>query len=56
MIKSMFNVLKLIIDELPYEQCSITHDLGHKKEVYVSSTICIATSARSDRFASMPTN
>ena len=34
MIKSMFNVLKLIIDELPYEQCSITHDLGHKKEVY----------------------
>lgn len=34
MIKSMFNVLKLIIDELPYEQCCITHDLGHKKEVY----------------------
>ncbi len=34
MIKSMFNVLKLIIDELPYKQCSITHDLGHKKEVY----------------------
>lgn len=34
MIKSMFNVLKLIIDELPYEQCSITHDLRHKKEVY----------------------
>ena len=34
MIKSMFNVLKLIIDELPYEQCSATHDLGHKKEVY----------------------
>lgn len=34
MIKSMFNVLKLIIDELPYEQCSITHDIGHKKEVY----------------------
>ena len=34
MIKSMFNVLKLIIDELPYEQCHITHDLGHKKEVY----------------------
>ena len=27
-------VLKLIIDELPYEQCSITHDLGNKKEVY----------------------
>lgn len=27
-------VLKLIIDELPYKQCSITHDLGHKKEVY----------------------
>ena len=34
MIKSMFNVHKLIIDELPYKQCSITHDLGHKKEVY----------------------
>ena len=34
MIKSMFNVLKLIIDELPYEQCNATHDLGHKKEVY----------------------
>lgn len=34
MIRSMFNVLKLIIDELPYEQCSVSHDLGHKKEVY----------------------
>ena len=34
MIRSMFNVLKLIIDELPYEQCCATHDLGHKKEVY----------------------
>lgn len=34
MIRSMFNVLKLIIDELPYEQCSVTRDLGHKKEVY----------------------
>lgn len=34
MIRSMFNVLKLIIDELPYEQCSVSHDLGHKKEIY----------------------
>ena len=30
----MFNVLKLIIEELPYEDCSVTHDLGHKKQVY----------------------
>ena len=29
MIRSMFNVLKLIIEELPYEDCSVTHDLGH---------------------------
>ena len=34
MIKSMFNVLKLIIEELPYEQCSVTRDLSHKKEIY----------------------
>ena len=34
MIKSMFNVLKLLLEELPYEECSISHDLGHKKEVY----------------------
>ena len=34
MIRSMFNVLKLIIEELPYEQCSVSRDLGHKKEVY----------------------
>lgn len=34
MIKSMFNVLKLIIDELPYEQCTVTRDIKHKKEVY----------------------
>ena len=34
MIRSMFNVLRLIIDELPYEQCSVSRDLGHKKEVY----------------------
>ncbi len=34
MIKSMFNVLKLIIEELPYEQCSVTRDLHHKKEMY----------------------
>ena len=31
MIRSMFNVLKLIIDELPYEQCSVSHDFRHKK-------------------------
>ncbi len=34
MIESMFNVLRLLLEELPYEQCSITHDLGHKKEIY----------------------
>lgn len=34
MIRSMFNVLKLIIEELPYEDCSVTHDIGHKKQVY----------------------
>lgn len=34
MIRSMFNVLKLIIEELPYEQCTVTRDLSHKKEVY----------------------
>lgn len=34
MIKSMINVLKLFINELPYEQCAITRDLGHKKEIY----------------------
>lgn len=34
MIKGMFNVLKLLIEELPYEQCSVTRDLHHKKEMY----------------------
>ena len=34
MIQSMVNVLRLIIDELPYTQRSISHDLGHKKVVY----------------------
>lgn len=34
MVRSMFNVLRLIIEELPYEECSVSHDLGHKKEVY----------------------
>lgn len=34
MIESMFNVLRLILEELPYEQCSISHDFKHKKEVY----------------------
>lgn len=34
MIRGMFNVLKLIIEELPYEQCSVSHDIGHKKGIY----------------------
>ena len=34
MIRSMFNVLQLIIEELPYEQCSVSHDIGHKKGIY----------------------
>ncbi len=34
MINGMFNVLRLIIEELPYETCILSHDLRHKKEVY----------------------
>ena len=34
MIQSMFNVLRLSIAEMPYEGCSVTSDLKHKKEVY----------------------
>ena len=34
MIRSMFNVLRLSIAEMPYEECSVTSDLKHKKEVY----------------------
>lgn len=34
MIRSMINVLKLMIEELPYEQCSVSHDFSHKKELY----------------------
>lgn len=34
MIQSMFNVLRLILEELPYEERSISHDFKHKKEVY----------------------
>ena len=34
MIQSMFNVLKLAVGELPYEHCTVSHDLSHKKEVY----------------------
>ena len=34
MIQSMFNVLRLILEELPYEERSISHDIKHKKEVY----------------------
>lgn len=34
MIQSMFNVLRLILKELPYEERSISHDFKHKKEVY----------------------
>lgn len=34
MIQSMFNVLRLILEELPYEERSVSHDFKHKKEVY----------------------
>ena len=34
MIQAMFNVLRLILEELPYEERSISHDFKHKKEVY----------------------
>ncbi len=34
MIQSMFNVLRLAVEELPYQQCLTSHDLGHKKDVY----------------------
>lgn len=34
MIQSMFNVLRLAVEELPYQQCMASHDLGHKKDVY----------------------
>lgn len=34
MIQSMFNVFRLILEELPYEERSISHDFKHKKEVY----------------------
>lgn len=34
MIQSMFNVLRLILEELPYEERSISHGFKHKKEVY----------------------
>lgn len=34
MIESMFNVLRLLLEEIPYEKCTISHDLKHKKEVY----------------------
>lgn len=34
MILSMFNVLRLILEELPYEERSISYDFKHKKEVY----------------------
>lgn len=34
MIQSMFNVLRLILEELPYEERSISYDFKHKKEVY----------------------
>ena len=34
MIQSMFNVLRLILEELSYEEQSISHDFKHKKEVY----------------------
>ena len=34
LIQSMFNVLRLILEELPSEERSISHDFKHKKEVY----------------------
>lgn len=34
MIQSMFNVLRLILEELPYEERSISYDFKHKKKVY----------------------
>ncbi len=34
MIQSMLNVLRLILEELPNEERSISHDFKHKKEVY----------------------
>lgn len=34
MIQSMFNVLRLILEELPYEERSISYGFKHKKEVY----------------------
>lgn len=34
MIQSMFNVLRLILEELPYEERSFSYDFKHKKEVY----------------------
>ena len=34
MIQGMMHVLRLILDELPYEQCGARHDLHHKKEIY----------------------
>lgn len=57
MIRSMFNVLRLIIDELPYEQCSVSHASDTKRRcTRFSFTISTATIARSARFASTPTS
>lgn len=34
MMQSMVNVLKLLVEELPYDNITITRDLRHKKNVY----------------------
>ncbi len=33
-VQSMFHVLRLFCEELPYDECSVTRDLAHKKQVY----------------------
>ncbi len=33
-MQSMFHVLRLFCEELPYDECSVTRDLAHKKRVY----------------------
>ena len=38
MIQSMFNVLRLILEELPYEERSISHDFKHKAGNYETWT------------------
>ena len=49
MIQSMFNVLRLILEELPYEERSISHDFKHKKEVYEISLHHLYRNFRKER-------